>query len=470
MQHQKQLEGRETGTYKPPALALACATLALAILLPALATAGDNGFPLRRTGAFGEGTCEEAGCHVSSGGSVSVEIDVGPYVPGSTQPVKVTVIDPGSTRWGFQMAARRAGDPSLPAGTMAAINRFVAVRCPSDGASPPCEPNELEYATHTSVGGTSIFSVDWTAPNGDVGDVIFTASGLGADGNMSQLGDRTGTATAISLFAPSNQPVLNEGGTVNAASPTGPNRSIAPGGWVTVFGFPLAAPGVFRVANQNDLDERGRLPTELNRVSVEFRPANSLNVFLGRIHFVSPTQVNLQAPDFPVQGNEDIEVQLVFNRNPRNPVNEVRSNVILARNQLIAPALFTLDNSGENDAAAVHVSGQPVAAAGKFQGSVPASPGEVILIFGNAFGRTNPDFEPGEIPDGPAEIVAGVTVEIGGRNLDQRDIIYAGVAPGNAGLYQFNVRVPDLPPGDHAIFIRTGAQVTQPNVFLTIGR
>jgi uncharacterized protein (TIGR03437 family) len=48
---------------------------------------------------------------------------------------------------------------------------------------------------------------------------------------------------------------------------------------------------------------------------------------------------------------------------------------------------------------------------------------------------------------------------------------YGGVAPGFAGLYQFNVETPaGLSAGDHAIFIRTGGFVTQPGVTLRVGQ
>jgi uncharacterized protein (TIGR03437 family) len=49
-------------------------------------------------------------------------------------------------------------------------------------------------------------------------------------------------------------------------------------------------------------------------------------------------------------------------------------------------------------------------------------------------------------------------------------VSYAGVAPGFAGLYQFNLRVPSLPAGDHAIFVRTSNFVSQPGVTIRVGQ
>jgi uncharacterized protein (TIGR03437 family) len=58
-------------------------------------------------------------------------------------------------------------------------------------------------------------------------------------------------------------------------------------------------------------------------------------------------------------------------------------------------------------------------------------------------------------------------VEIGGMNAV---VHYKGVAPGFAGLYQFNVEIPasGLSAGDHAIFIHTGNFVTQPGVTIRV--
>ncbi len=97
------------------------AALAVALALPALSWAGSEGLPIAHTGAFGEPTCGEAGCHRNTqGGEVqSVEIDVGPYVPGAgAQPVIVNIIDRGARAWGFQLTARRRSDPTQAGGNL----------------------------------------------------------------------------------------------------------------------------------------------------------------------------------------------------------------------------------------------------------------------------------------------------------------------------------------------------------------
>jgi uncharacterized protein (TIGR03437 family) len=451
----------------------------LALLAPGLALAGREGLPIAHTGAFGEASCDKQGCHRNTqGGQIqSVEIDVGPYVPeAGPQPVIINIVDRGARAWGFQLTARRRSNPNQPAGSFVPpqdpATSFVRVRCnDAQQQPPPCSGNVLQYVTHNGNGAgrgpaaIMQFSVNWTAPSGDIGDVIFNAAAMGADGDRGTNGDRVATAQAVSLYAPSNSPRLNTNGAVNAAAPAGSGRSIAPRTLISIFGEKLAAPDTFRAVQRTDLDTQDRIPTELNRITVEFTsPPTQLIRRFGRILFVGDKQINLQVPDFP--SVDSVQIQAVINRG--QGLNEIRSNVITTELRTIAPALFTVANQGV-DAAAVHASGQVVAATGKYPGvsSSPARPGEIILIYGNGFGETNPSYEAGELASDAAPLVSGATVEIGGM---MADVIYHGTAPTFAGLYQFNVRVPNLPAGDHAIFIRTANAATQPGVSIRVGQ
>jgi uncharacterized protein (TIGR03437 family) len=65
-----------------------------------------------------------------------------------------------------------------------------------------------------------------------------------------------------------------------------------------------------------------------------------------------------------------------------------------------------------------------------------------------------------------AELVLQPTaVEIGGL---MAEVAYAGAAPGYAGLYQFNLTVPDLPPGEHEVVIRTEMLATLTGVTIQV--
>jgi uncharacterized protein (TIGR03437 family) len=439
------------------------------LLTPQAALAGQEGLPLAHTGFNGEQTCDAAGCHRNTlGGEASVSVEVGPYVPGAeAQPVIISIHDPAATRYGFQLAARRAGDMSMPAGTFEAINNFARVRC-ADGEELPCDAGEMQYATHTSSGTAAgpTYTVNWTAPGEDVGDVVFTVAALGADGDMGTNGDRVAMAMATSLYAPSNSPSISA--VVSAAAYDAAGEGIAPGSLITIFGETLAASGIMRNVQQSDFDAEGLLPRELNRLAVEFTTTSDPIPEPGRIIYVQPDQVNLQAPDFEIPAGMAAEemVSVVLVINPDRGMNEIRSNVMQFPVRTIAPALFTLDSSGQGDVAAVHADGRVVAATDAYPSSFPASAGEVILIYGSGFGATNPPFEAGQLASDAAELVLPPTsVEIGGL---MADVAYAGAAPGYAGLYQFNVTVPDLPPGEHEVVIRTEMLSTQAGVTIQV--
>src|SRR3954451_5917790 len=156
----------------------------LTLLVASLPLAAfPTGAPPNRTGAPGHSTCRD--CHTSfplnsPGGSVVVQAPG--YKPGQTQTVKVTVSHAEAQRWGFEIVARWAKDPTQTAGSFSTTNSFVQV--PGD------------YATHTSEGtlaggvnGAKTFEIDWTAPPED-GDVIFYAAGNAANNNNQPTGDR----------------------------------------------------------------------------------------------------------------------------------------------------------------------------------------------------------------------------------------------------------------------------------------
>lgn len=449
--------------------------LTVVLSAPLLLLATSNGGPYRHTGAFGESGCDEAGCHRNTfGGTGRVTIDVGPYVPGQKQRVRVTINDAASRAWGFQLAARMARNPQQQAGIFAIPenNINVWIHC-ADGTMQPCN-NQLEYVTHTSVGsggaspsgspgGLMMFFVDWTAPSGDVGDVVFTAAALGGDGDRGTLGDRAYTTMVTSLFAPSNQPVFREGGVVNGASFT-PNGAIASGTIVGLFGDKLAPPGFRREASPSDLQRDGRLPIELNRIGADFFAPGFPDALPAFMLFASDKQLNVQVPALPT-GINRVEVQPIFNRG--QGANEVRGNRVEARIQSISPGLFTFDG---RSAAAVTPSGAPVGRSGQFPNSRPARPGDVIVLFGTGFGMTNPDADPGTLAPGtPAPLLVGISVRIGGLTLGSSDILYAGAAPGFAGLQQFNVRIPNgVAAGDQPIVISVNGIETQPGVILTV--
>jgi len=445
---------------------------------PLVLMANSGGGPWARTGAFGEPGCEGAGCHRPEpltpipGGRVTVT--VGPYVPGQRQRIAVTVTDSSANRWGFQLAAREMRNPLKQAGAFSKPedDNLVYFRCAS-ATELPCN-NELEYAGQTSLGarerapaGFMSFYVDWTAPTGDVGEVVFTASGVGADGDRGTGGDRSYVATARSVYAPTNQPSLNTGGVVLAAG-YGAVNGISEGAILSLFGQKLAAPGFSRELTRADL-VAGRLPVELSRIGIDFF-LPGMQPIPAYILFVKDSQLNIQAPELPPGFRGPVEIQPVFNRG-QGP-NEVRGNRVSIDVRPVSPGLFTF--SDNRTVAAIHSAapgGVPVGRTGQFPNSRPARPGDVILVYGTGFGLSTPAVEPGSLASGAAALINSVNVRIGTLWLMASDILYAGAAPSFAGLQQFNIRIPqDVTVGDQPIILAIGGLETQPGVFLMVER
>jgi len=198
---------------------------------------------------------------------------------------------------------------------------------------------------------------------------------------------------------------------------------IAPGQIVSLFGsrFGPNCPAAF------SLDDDGRVPAELAETTVTFnrRPAPVL--------FANEHQINAIVPDH-LGDERGALVQVEYAG--------MRSNVLTAATTTAAPALFTIDESGQ--AAALNQNGTVNSA------QAPAAPGSVLSLFGTGMGRMDPLIPAGEVvsPTGPLPRPRmPVHVDIGG---EAAEVLYAGAAPGLvSAVFQVNVRVPaDVQPGE----------------------
>ncbi|MGH9455542.1 MAG: hypothetical protein ACRD2O_16400, partial [Terriglobia bacterium] len=127
------------------------------------------------------------------------------------------------------------------------------------------------------------------------------------------------------------------------------------------------------------------------------------------------------------------------------------------------PALFTLDSSGQGQAAALNQDGS-VNGAGN-----PAPVGSFISLYATGEGQTSPPGVDGLAGAAPlAEPVLKVTVTIGGEDAP---VQYAGGAPGLvAGVMQINAQLPsDLPPGATVpVVVTVGANSSQTGVTIAV--
>jgi len=156
-----------------------------------------------KTGAPGEGTCVQ--CHAGTalnagGGFVFVESSdmiFGQHQLGQTYDMSVTVGQTGNGLFGFSVVALDANGNSV--GTFTAGSDNHTENFTVSGSS-------RQYVTHNLNGGASqdehTFNFTWTAPSEDFGTITFYATGLAANGNGMNSGDKVYSATLESPVMP----------------------------------------------------------------------------------------------------------------------------------------------------------------------------------------------------------------------------------------------------------------------------
>jgi uncharacterized protein (TIGR03437 family) len=251
-----------------------------------------------------------------------------------------------------------------------------------------------------------------------------------------------GQAIAISQAGASSAPVVTS--VVNGASF---QPGIGAGAWISIFGTNLSTT---TRTWRNDEIVGGVLPTQLDGVRV------TVNGRMAAVYYISPTQLNVQVPSDDAVGPVQVQVTT-----PQG------TTTTTAQMQAFAPGLFLFDRENRRYVAAQHASDYGlVGKVGLYPGSTPAKPGEIVILYGTGFGPTNPPLPTGRVITEPARLANPVQVRIGGLPAD---VLWAGLSA--AGLYQFNVKVPEaLPDGDHTMIVVVAGWPTQSNVFITVQR
>jgi uncharacterized protein (TIGR03437 family) len=318
-------------------------------------------------------------------------------------------------------------------------------------AGQPCAmtPN-FQYIEHTTEGtrlGTPSpvsFEFDWTPDAAITGDLLFYVAANAANGDGTNFGDHIYFKTVTLNQAAATSPTINTGGVVNSA---GFGSTVASGGWVSILGSSLATNT--RPWNSSDF-QNGIAPTQLDGTSVSI---NGQPAFVG---YISPTQVNVQAPDDKSVG--PIQVQVTANGQTSSQAAAQLAN--------FSPALFLWQSKY---AVAQHADYNAVGPPGLFPNvtTTPALPGEAVVLYGTGFGPTNPAVPAGVLTSHAVPLANPVTAQIGGIDAE---VSYAGLAAGFAGLNQINITVPDTAPdGDLPLVLNIGGVAT-PTALVTVQR
>jgi len=240
------------------------------------------------------------------------------------------------------------------------------------------------------------------------------------------------------LISPTAPAISANSGVVNGASF---QPGISPGSWITIKGTDLSS----TTATWNNAIVNGALPPTLDGVSVMVggEPAY--------IAYISSMQINAIAPNVPAGS-----VQVVVKNSSG------ASQPATAQLSAEQPAFFQWGNY----AVATRQDFSLAVKNGAIPGTttVPAAPGDVIILWGTGFGPTSPSAPTGaETPSNATYNTANqVTVMVGKASAT---VYGAALAPGYAGLYQVAIQIPALANGDYPV-VATISGVKSPSTTL----
>jgi uncharacterized protein (TIGR03437 family) len=354
-----------------------------------------------------------------------------------------------------------------PAGSLTTLHSFEI----TDGAQPSrglIQASDGNFYGTTSVGGAgpchdppipngcgSIFKITpagalstvYSFPAASYGNNAF-GPGAGpiiqaANANFygtEQVGGASGNGIVYELslgLTPQNVPAIAaSSGILDGASF---QPGISANSWITINGTNLSS----KTDTWNNSIVSGALPTSLDGVSVMIggQPAY--------IEYVSPTQINAIAPSVNV-GPQPVTVTTANGTSPS----------VLVEFSAMQPAFFQWGNY----AVATRQDFSLAVKNGTFTGAttVPAKPGDVIILWGTGFGPTSPSAPAGAQTPSTAtyNTATPVTVKIGTQSAT---VYGAALAPGYAGLYQVAIQIPaSLANGDYPV-VATIAGVQSPS-------
>jgi len=242
------------------------------------------------------------------------------------------------------------------------------------------------------------------------------------------------------------QPLISEGGIVLATLlPT--VNTISPRSIISVFGKNFSTTTTLFP----ELDGNGNLARALGGTCLEMN-GERLPIFA-----MTPGQINAQASasqalgpaSFRVITNCDTANALLSKAATITP-RALNSEVETATVETATPGFFLFPPLEDDGLIAARFNADAVAVApagmfnDQFGPSRPAQPGDIVVLFGTGWGPTTASLGTGQLATGAAQLLpdANPTVSFGGIFLAQDDVLYVGVTPNTAGLYQLAIRVP----------------------------
>lgn len=163
------------------------------------------------------------------------------------------------------------------------------------------------------------------------------------------------------------------------------------------------------------------------------------------VYYVSPTQLNVLAPVSLGTGSVNVSVTNASGT----------SDLASVTVQATAPAFFLFP---DDYAAAVRADGAYIGPTGLISGAttVPAKPGDTIVLYATGLGATTPSAPNGETFTGAPALASSLKLRVDNRDAT---VSFAGLV--SPGLYQINFIVPEVGDGDHVLRVEVGGNRNQ---------
>lgn len=441
---------------------------AAVLSVPLIIWANQFGAPQRSTGAPGDQTCIQGGCHVGPQTNDSPNLEIlweggSNYQPGVTQKFTVRITDTAA-RYGMQATARlESSTINGQAGKFTPLSNAMYVICDNGQDRPPigCPATApVEFITHSEPNRSNTFTFEWTPPASQTAGAVIIYVAANASNGPAPNGAKI-HLKSLRLQPGAGgggvRPTISQGGIVSAGA-FGAVPQIAPGSWIEIFGKDFTTVVESRWDNAFN---NGVAPTNLSntRVTVDGKPAF--------VAFLNPSQVNVQVPDGIASGPV-VQVKVISPGGESDPITvtgQARAPGILAppsfRNA--SGKQYVVAELPESTITNRVFAGPPGFITG-LNFRLP-KPGDRLVIYGVGFGATNPPIPSGTVVT-QANSIPGLQIQLGSATVTAE---YSGLAPSAVGLYQFNIVVPNVQAGDHEISMSIGSIRTQTSVFLAVG-
>ena len=224
------------------------------------------------------------------------------------------------------------------------------------------------------------------------------------------------------------------------------NGPFAPNTIVSIYGSSLS--WTQRSLTADDI-RSGYLPTNLDGVQVV------VDNTVVPLFLVSDGQVNFLMPTNQVAGPVTVRVVREGTVGPAVSITLLDA----------APALFRTPDAPN------YAIAQQWPEYSQIAPDTPTDPGRIVILYAEGLGRTRPyPSQSTEIPTYAAtlERFQDFHIYLNGQQLDSSKVLYAGLAPGWASLYQINFILPDDIGPDPELRIAVGDQMSMAGMKLAV--